>query len=203
MFASVVNSFSLIIVFFCLSVFVGVMVGNMVFGPLTWFVFLIFLCQIPSAVGGLLSMIRMLHAHFLRDFDFTTLFIFEIGKTTGHWYMSLLFLLISISFIYWAYRKFQVISLEHESEYLLTPESRWQIWFFMTVLTSFVLVFAIKNPWLYYINGLQYNFEVSFMATMMTTLTIIVICGGICFVVVFFSSIKRFFRSLKARRLAR
>lgn len=203
MFASVVNSFSLIIVFFCLSVFVGVMVGNLVFGPLTWFVFLIFLCQIPSAVGGLLSMIRMLHAYFLRDFDFNTLFIFEIGKMTGHWYMSLLFLLISISFIYWAYRKFQVISLEHESEYLLTPESRWQIWFFMTVLTSFVLVFAIKNPWSYYLSGLQYNFEVSFMTTMMTTLTIIVICGGICFVVVFFSSIKRFFRSLKGRRLAR
>lgn len=203
MFSSVVNSFSLIMVVFCLSVFVGVMVGNLVFGPLTWFVFLIFLCQIPSAVGGLLSMIRMLHAHFLRDFDFNTLFIFEIGKTTGHWYMSLLFLLISISFIYWEYRKFQVISLEHESEYLLTPESRWQIWFFMTVLTSFVLVFAIKNPWSYYLSGLQYNFEVSFMTTMMTTLTIIVICGGICFVVVFFSSIKRFFRSLKARRLAR
>lgn len=52
MFASVMNSFSLITVVFCLSVFVGAMVGNLVFGPLTWFIFLIFYVsfQMPQVV---------------------------------------------------------------------------------------------------------------------------------------------------------
>ena len=173
---------------FSASAFVGSMVGNLVFGALTWVMFWILMLFAPSSVATVMEIISLRNGTI--PTVFRNLFITSVGKNGGYWWMSLLFCLISFLLLFWAYKKYQTISLDNDGRYLLNQESRWPIWIFMTAFCSFILGTAIVSPWYSYYMNLSVGEAVSIWEPINGTLIILILTGIISYVLIFFSEIK-------------
>lgn len=147
---SVGISFMTCLFAFLISCFIGAMVGNLVFGPLIYLVFMWSLLILPQGISQTVDLIEMLKngVNYSADGslrDFSRIFTFDVGKSSGSFLMSFIPVLISLLCLFWAYRKYQTLSLEHDGEFLLYPESRWPIWFVMTFYMSYCAL-TIFNP---------------------------------------------------------
>ncbi|MGM0213232.1 ABC transporter permease [Enterococcus sp. AZ109] len=189
LFTSVFNYFFMLVLMFTASAFVGSMTGNLVFGPLTWGVFWLFMLGVPNTVYSILETLD-LRANVLPNYKHN-LFLGTVGKSGGYWWMSLLFGLLSALFLFWGYRKYQTISLENDGQYLLNKESRWPIWILMTSFCSVVLGTIIFSPWYTYYMNISVDSPTSMWQPIWESLLIIGIVGLISFVLIFFSDIKR------------
>lgn len=191
LFYSVLNNFCLLFVMFCSSAFIGSMVGNVFFGPLTWFVYWILLILFPNGVYALVNNINLATGSTMDSPR--TLFIIGVGKTGGYWWLSLLFIMLGLLFTFWGYKKFQKLSLESDSAYLLHSESRWSIWSLMTLFTSLVLVFNFFDPWnVYLTNHLYGDKSIGLIQPIFSSSLLVLIVGCVCSLLIFFPQIKRF-----------
>ncbi|MEO1770991.1 ABC transporter permease [Candidatus Enterococcus ferrettii] len=189
MFVSVINYFFLVVLMFSASAFVGSMVGNLIFGPLTWFVFWIFMLFVPSSIYATLEISGFKEKNATSILH--NLFITSIGKTGGHWWMSLIFVLLSAILLFWAYKKYQSISLENDGQYLLNKESRWPVWALMTSFSSLILGTYFFRPWYIYYMNLSVKGSPSIWEPISESLLILFFVAAICYVLVFFSAIKK------------
>ncbi|MGX7162459.1 ABC-2 transporter permease [Enterococcus massiliensis] len=200
---SVANNFCLIVLALSLSIFIGSMVGNLIFGPLTWLIFIGYVSLVPQAVNYYINLGELAQgndSHVMSNLG-NLLFILEIGKTSGRWYMGLLALILSGLFLLWAYRNFQKLSLEHDGDYLLHSHSRFPIFLLMTLF-----VFSIQNTffsgWDDYFFRILEKKEASIFPPIFQSLFVLLVVAGICFTLVYFSSIKTWLRLRKERKLA-
>ncbi|MGG5315795.1 ABC transporter permease [Enterococcus sp. AZ072] len=189
MFVSIINYFFLVVLMFSASAFVGSMVGNLIFGPLTWFVFWIFMLFVPSSIYTTLEISGFKEKNATSILH--NLFITSIGKTGGHWWMSLIFVLLSAILLFWAYKKYQSISLENDGQYLLNKESRWPVWALMTSFSSLILGTYFFRPWYIYYMNLSVKGSPSIWEPISESLLILFFVAAICYVLVFFSAIKK------------
>ncbi|BCA86135.1 hypothetical protein EsVE80_16580 [Enterococcus saigonensis] len=196
---SIINNFSLTILLFAVSIFIGSMVGNLAFGPLTWVIFSFLASLIPSSVSNFFNLFSFNQPKGY-PFNLENLFIVRIGKTGGYWWMIPIFLVISLLFIWWTYRKFKNLSLENDGDYLLHHSSRWPVWFLMWGFTSFIALNYFTNPWQTYLVLKDSSKAVSLFSTISSTALVLVILGLVLFVVVFFSSIKNVWQNYRGKR---
>lgn len=189
LFVSVINYFFLLFLMFSASAFVGSMVGNLVFGPLTWFVFWIFMLFVPNSIYTILEIIS-LREKVMPSIPHN-LFIIAVGKTGGYWWMSLLFLLLSVGFLFWAYTKYQTISLENDGNYLLNKESRWPIWLLMTIFCSLIIGTNFFSPWYSYYMNRSIGEATSIWKPISGSLLILAFVAIICYLLIFFPVIKK------------
>lgn len=199
LFTSVISNFCLLFILFSSSIFIGAMVGNIVFGPLTWGVYWWLTLSVPSTIYRLGNMIytskNILHKQFPE-----TLFVYSVGKMSGFWWMNLLFLLLGSMLLFWAYKSFQTLSLENENTYLLYRKSRWPIWMIMTFFTSTILTINFFDPWSYFIQRRIYDHATdSIIGPILTSDTIVLIVGGICLLIVFFKEVRTTINKLQHR----
>lgn len=198
---SAANNFSLIVLAFSTSTFIGSMVGNLVFGPLTWLVFIVYTTLIPQTIDDYQYWIDLARGNDILSNLSGKLFSYAIGKNSGSWYMGVLMILLSVLFLLWTYRNFQKLSLEHDGDYLLHAHSRFPVFLFMTLF-----VFFIQNTyfssWGAYFYSLLEKEEMSIFSPLIQSLLALLIVAGICFTIVYFSSIKTWFRLRKERKLA-
>ncbi|MGM0240062.1 ABC transporter permease [Enterococcus sp. AZ103] len=193
LFVSVINYFFLISTIFFVSTFIGSMVGNLAFGPLTWLVFWIFTYSFPNAISAIFETISISQNN--TPSIPSNLFITTVGKTGGYLSMSLLFILLSLGFLTWGYKKNQTISLENDGNYLLNQESRWPVWIFMTSFCTFILGNTFFSPWYSYYISRSIGEIYSVWRPIGSSLLILILVGLTCYVVVFFSTIKEKFAS--------
>ncbi|MCU7358168.1 ABC transporter permease [Enterococcus dispar] len=186
---SAASSFTLNVLLFTCSMFIGSMVGNLVFGPLTWVGFVFFASFLPSAWNSFLNLFNHQNANPF-SFNPENLFIYTLGKTGGYWWMIPIFLVLIFLFLGWTARKYLTLSLENDGDYLLHQNSRWPIWSLMWVFTSFIILNAFTNTWQLYFILKDSQEAVSFTQTILSTLVTIAIIGILLFLLVFFSSIK-------------
>lgn len=189
MFVSLINYFFLLLLMFSASAFVGSMVGNLVFGPLTWFVFWIFMLFVPNSIYTTLEIVNLREK--VMPMISHNLFIISIGKTGGYWWMSLLFFLLSVGFLFWAYTKYQTISLENDGNYLLNKESRWPVWILMTSFCSFIIGTSFFSPWYSYYMNRSVGESPSVWEPISGSLIILALVGIICYLLIFFPAIKK------------
>lgn len=199
---SVANNFSLIVLAFSSSIFIGSMVGNLIFGPLTWLVFIGYTTLIPQTIDHYRYLINLARGN---DHDILSnlseqLFAYEIGKNSGSWYMGVLMILLSVLFLLWTYRNFRKLSLEHDGDYLLHAHSRFPVFLFMTLFVFFIQN-TFFSSWSAYFYSLLEKEEMSIFSPLIHSLLGLLIVAGICFTIVYFSSIKTWFRLRKERKL--
>ena len=147
--ASVGTSFSTCLLGFSVSVFVGTMVGNIVFGPLAYLLLLASGTQLPYVLFNLMDTLNILLRGKSANYSnsYFRIFTWDIGKSSGYWQAALVMVVVSGALLFWAYRKYQVLSLENDGEFLLYPESRWPVWFLLTGYTFIILLFSFTNTW--------------------------------------------------------
>lgn len=191
LFTSVISNFCLLLLMFSTSAFIGSMVGNIVFGPLTWAVYWLLMIAFPTSVyrlGNILYTAR----RFSHPRPSETLFVHSVGKMGGHWWMNILFLFLSLLFIFWASKKYQTLSLENDNSYLLHRESRWPVWGMMTLFTSFVLALNVFDPWsLFLSNQIHEQPNVSIRYPIMSNIVVLLIVGCVCALIVFFREVTK------------
>ena len=204
LFISMGTSFMTCLFAFLISCFMGTMVGNLVFGPLTYVVFmwtLIYLPQGFSQVADLISMMRHGIDYSSEDiiFGYQQMLPFDIGKNSGNWLLGIIMVFVALLCLVWAYRKYQTLSLEHDGEFLLYPESRWPIWFVMTFYSSFYMLTVFNPVWNTYLysNLLQDSdsevvWRYPLGSAIRTTILVLVIAATIATVLLFFGQIRRF-----------
>lgn len=196
---AVFSSFSLATLLFAVSIFIGSMVGNLVFGPLTWLVFVFFASFTPGSVTNFLNLFTF-KEYGSFPFNLENLFIYRIGKTGGYWWMIPIFLIAAFLFIWWSYRKFTVLSLENEGDYLLHRDSRWPVWFLMWVFTGFISLNTFTNPWQSYLMLLDTPERISLFSTIISTLVTLVLLGIMLYVLVFFSTLKAAWHHYRSKK---
>ncbi|MBO1308519.1 ABC transporter permease [Enterococcus sp. 669A] len=201
LFASVISYFFTMVGLFSASAFVGSMVGNIVFGPLTWFVFWLLMLSIPDTIYTVLDIITLRNGN--APSVSHNLFITFIGKNGGYWWISLLICLASGLLLFWSYRKYQTISLENDGSYLLNKESRWPVWIFMTLFSSAILGTTLFSPWHNYYMNHFIGEPVSIWDPINSSLIILAVLGLLSFTLVFFSDIKRKLQQRKTAILSK
>ncbi|GCF92166.1 hypothetical protein NRIC_00570 [Enterococcus florum] len=199
---SIVGFSSLIFLLFSANLLIGTLMGNIVFGPLTWLVFNWLALGIPSSVYGVFDIYSLRKGESFNNYP-KNLFLIDIGKTGGYWWMSLLLLALAAGCLYWAYREYSMISLENDSDYLLSKTARWPVWLVMTTFTSFVFTININSPWQVYYSQIVH--KIDFTGTIVTpiiqTIVGILFVAASCFVIVFFSSIREHLLVWQQKRL--
>lgn len=198
---SAANNFSLIVLAFSTSTFIGSMVGNLVFGPLTWLVFIVYTTLIPQTIDDYQYWIDLARGNDILSNLSGKLFSYAIGKNSGSWYMGVLMILLSVLFLLWTYRNFQKLSLEHDGDYLLHAHSRFPVFLFMTLFV-FIIQNTYFSSWGAYFYSLLEKEEMSIFSPLIQSLLVLLIVAGFCFTIVYFSSIKTWFRLRKERKLA-
>jgi hypothetical protein len=200
LFISVLSNFCLLLIMFCSSAFIGAMVGNIIFGPLTWIVYWCLMNLLPKAVYSLGNIIYTANTINHKSFS-ETLFVFSVGKMGGHWWINLIFIISSILLLFWCYKHYQTLSLENDTNYLLYKKARWPIWMIMTVFTSFILNMTFFNSWMFFLSKRIYEqTDISIVKPVLTTISVTLIVACICGIIVFFADItknlSRFFNKL-------
>ncbi|MBO0459068.1 ABC transporter permease [Enterococcus hulanensis] len=186
LFTSVISNFCLLSFMFASSAFIGSMVGNIVFGPLTWSVYWWLMLNFPRSVYSVGNIIYTAKQITHKQFP-ETLFVSSVGKMGGHWWMNLLFILLGSLLMFWAFKKYQTISLENDNAYLLHKKSRWSIWGIMTLFTSFILNTSFFDPWLYFFSEKIYGqVDISISSPILSNITVTLIVGLICAFIIFF-----------------
>lgn len=189
LFTSMISNFSLLFFLLCVSVFIGSMVGNVFFGPLTLGVFLFLMSWLPDSIYSLGNIIKLANGTYLEVFP-RTLFVDSVGKTGGNIWTNLIMTILSLLLIFWAYKKYQTLSLENDNAYLLHKESRWPIWAIMTIFTSFILNTNILDPWFFFLQRRIYDHATdSISGPIISNLVVSLIVGGICLIIVFFKEV--------------
>ena len=196
---SVITSFTLNVLLFTCSMFIGSMVGNLILGPLTWVGFVFFASFLPPAWNSFLNLFNRQNADPF-SFNPENLFIYTLGKTGGYWWMIPIFLVLIFLFLGWTARKYRTLSLENDGDYLLHQDSRWPIWGLMWVFTSFIIINAFTNTWQLYFILKDSQEAVSFTQTILSTFITITIIGILLFVLVFFSVIKTKWEIYRAKK---
>ncbi|MDT2469435.1 ABC transporter permease [Enterococcus avium] len=200
LFISVLSNFCLLLIMFCSSAFIGAMVGNIIFGPLTWIVYWCLMNLLPKAVYSLGNIIYTANTINHKSFS-ETLFVFSVGKMGGHWWINLIFIISSILLLFWCYKHYQTLSLENDTNYLLYKKARWPIWMIITVFTSFILNMTFFNSWMFFLSKRIYEqTDISIVKPVLTTFSVTLIVACICGIIVFFADItknlSRFFNKL-------
>ncbi|MGO3791182.1 MAG: ABC transporter permease [Enterococcus gilvus] len=188
LFTSVLSNFSLLFFLFCASAFIGSMVGNAFFGPLTFVVFLFLRSWLPNAIYSFGDILTLWRGTFDDPLP-RTLFVDSVGKTGGDLLVNLMMIALGFLLLLWAYRKYQTLSLENDNAYLLHKESRWPIWAIMTLFTSFILSLNVFNPWIIYLNNRINHIESSIKLPIVSNILVFLIVGCICALVVFFQEV--------------
>lgn len=191
LFTSVISNFSLLFFLFCSSAFIGSMVGNLFFGPLTLVVFLLLRSWLPISIYSLVDNIKLARGTINKPFS-RTLFVDFVGKMGGNIWANVALVLSGLFLMFWAYKKYQSLSLENDNAYLLHKESRWSIWLLMTLFTSFILNLNVFNPWSnFLIRKIFEHANESIIGPILTNVSVTLIVGCICAIVVFFSDITK------------
>lgn len=200
--ASVFSSLCTCVFAFGISVFAGTMLGNIVFGPLCYLLLMFSGAQLPTVVSNITILIDMirgnhLNQEFMNDFSSARIYTWEISKTSSYWQASVGMVLISSLLIYWAYRKYQVLSLENDGEFVLFPESRWPVWGLMVVYILVMLTFGLTNVWYSYLYANtvpDIDWGYSLKDAVLATIFQLIIAVGISTVLVFFRRIRKCLR---------
>lgn len=188
------------IFFFTASAFIGSMVGNLVFGPVTLVFFFWFSFLMTEAIKGFLSTLDA--AGITTDLNINNLFV-TIGKNQGYWFVPVILVLLACLLYFWSERKYQTLSLEYDGDFLLHKDSRWPVWGLMTFYTSFLGIFYATNAWEGYLRSQGTEYASSLSSAILTTLFMIAFCGTASFIVIFFSAIKARLRQWRERRNTR
>lgn len=186
LFTSVISNFSLLFLRFCASIFIGSMVGNLFFGPLTLGVFLFLMNLLPESIYSAGDIIKLAIGSNGQWFP-RTLFVDFVGKTGGSMWANGVFILLGLLLMIWSYRKYSSLSLENDNAYLLHKESRVPVWCLMTVFTSFILNISIFDPWLSFLSRKIFEHaNDSISGPILANIVVTLIVGCICAIVVFF-----------------
>lgn len=189
LFTSVLSHFSLLFFLFFAGVFIGSMVGNIFFGPLTLGVFLFLMNLLPEAVYSLRYLINLARGAYLESFP-TNLFVDSVGKTSGNIWANLILVGLGLLLVLWSYRKYERLSLENDNSYLLHKNSRWPVWCLMTVFTSFVLIMIFFEPWSNFLQRKIFeHVSESIIFPIIKNLSVFLIVACICATIVFFTDI--------------
>lgn len=191
LFTSVISNFSLLFFLFCSSAFIGSMVGNIFFGPLTLAVFLLLRSWLPNSIYSLVDNIKLARGTINKPFS-RTLFVDFVGKMGGSIWANVILVLFGLFLMFWAYKKYQSLSLENDNAYILHKESRWSIWWLMTLFTSFILNLNVFDPWSnFLIRKIFEHVNESIIGPILVNVSVTLTVGCICAIVVFFSEITR------------
>ena len=189
LFTSVISNFCLLFFMFSSSAFIGSMVGNSLFGSLTWAVYWWLMIIFPASLyrfGNILHTAKLIPKNQFPE----TLFVYFVGKMGGFWWVNLLFVFLGLLIAFWAYKKYQTLSLENDNAYLLHKESRWPIWTIMTLFTSFILNTYFFDSWSYFLQKRLYEHSAdSISGPIFSNILITLVVGCICLLIVFYREI--------------
>lgn len=191
---------------FTASALIGSMVGNLVFGPLTWVFFMFFTFTLRLATSGIASTIEYAFPGTFSNTPLVgdSLFVASFGKNAGYWFAPILFILVAALSFLWGQKKYATLSLEYDGDYQLHHESRPAVWLVMTGYTSLILMGYWLRPfdeYLMYRNGMIDYYQPTLSAAVASFVVELLMIAGICFIIVYFSAIKNRWRSWRDAKL--
>ncbi|MEQ7214751.1 hypothetical protein ABQD61_02395 [Enterococcus asini] len=197
--------------YFGISCFCGVMLGNLVFGPVVYALLLWSLQLLPNMLGGLSELIYYLMHHkylpnrlnYFYGNGFPRLYTFDLRKDPFSWPAPVLLLLVSGLLLFWAYRKYQTLSLEHDGEFLLYPESRWPIWSLAVLYLTLFAIFGYAQVWSPYIYDQldpEIGWDYSFTEALGTSIFLLVVAMAVSTLLLFFGPLTKWLREKWAQR---
>lgn len=188
--------------YFAAGSFLGVLLGNMIFGPVTIGLFFFMSVWLPNAVAELLSTVQGL----LYGYDHITpssaqrFFLEFMSKDTGTWQSWVLFFILTAVLLFAALKAYQKISLEENDNYLLIRSWRLPVMLLMGSICSFFAVTIFDNPLMRYIYASVHNPGLQLSTYAIEFVLIILVCFLICWMIVYFSDIKKHFMTLRGKR---
>lgn len=199
------------IFFLAISCFMGSMLGNLVFGPLTYVIFMWSLYLLPNILSNIYELgYYLLHHQSIPDTSNSFygngrahLYVFRLGTNPISWSVVVGMLLFSALLIFWAYRKYQTLSLEHDGEYLLHKESRWPVWLIATIYLTCFGIFGYTQIWSAYIYNQLYpnvGWDTSFKQAIFASVFWFVVAVVISTLLLFFGPIRKWLREKKEHR---
>lgn len=206
--SSIVSAIASGCLYYAMGSFIGVLVGNMFFGPLTAIVYTAMWYNLPGAIYGLDNAVGSWH-HGLYYSNNTgrklieRFFLSGINKESGMWQSWLAFGLLTALFLVLASRAYQKISLEENGSYLLVRSWRAPVFLFMSVLSSFVFCPGMYNPVTDYMMRKQTYPNTGIASYIFNTILFVAIIFVICWVIVYFPIIKRKISSWREKRITK
>lgn len=192
--------------FFGISCFCGVMFGNLVFGPLTYVILMWSLQFLPNILGNMSQLGYYLIYHkelpeklnYFNSYGIDRLYTFDLASYKIYWPLVGFLLFVGGVLLWWSYRKYQRLSLEHDGEYLLYPESRWPIWTLAVLYLSLFAIFGYTQIWNFYIYSQldpAGGWDQSLSVTIFATVIRILLALAISTLLLFFGPIKKRLRN--------
>lgn len=154
--ASILQSWLLGVFMFAMGLLIGTLCGNLILGPITLLSFGWLSFWFPQVLNLNVSTIHRLfkgwewtnsannQSNLIQNVD--TWFVTGVGKSGGHWFMAVFFILLSSVCFVLALSAFKKISLENTGSYLLLPQWRPAFWLILSVFLYF-MVFSTFTNW--------------------------------------------------------
>lgn len=189
----------LLIFVFSAGCFFGVLLGNLVFGPLALLLGSCLLFFVSVFYYNLVSLLNL----FLPDtrfFDLSGLLISYPQKSAAPWYILLALGLLSILFFYLAEKVFSQISLENDGHFITVP--RLQFPAFLTIfigLSAYLLIMSIN--WSYFTASVKEKAHMQ--SPLIFTLITLAVCLISSFLLVYLGDIHKWWIERREMRLSR
>lgn len=190
---SAINCLIFAIFFFAIGSFIGTLVGNLVFGPITLIVFAYMLGATPYALGQAYNTYlgfrpEQTIANGLSSINFELLFRNDFTKFAGNWVVWCFCLITTLILILLTFKGYQKISLENNGQYLLLPKWRVPIVLLMGAFSSLCSL-ALSNPLDSYLFQETMGYHPSLVEYVFRFLVQLVLVFAICWLVVYSSKI--------------
>lgn len=192
LFLSVLSSFSLNVFILCLGIFFGVLLGNLVFGPLSIF-FGLFI--ISNTFYSFWYSCRLIIAYVQGkdieniQYEYSNFLVTWPNGNSNNWLAFGLFLFLGLAFLFLSQKVFSGISMENDGDYLTVPKLRLPFFFFLAFGTFFYFEMAF-GFFASYIQGYE-----SLLQASIFSLTLLLICLVSAGLLIYFHSLKLWWSS--------
>ncbi|HLQ39907.1 MAG TPA: hypothetical protein VK118_02995 [Tetragenococcus sp.] len=187
----------LLLFVFSAGCFFGVLLGNLVFGPLALLLGLSFAVSADLFYTELVKLIQLFSPN-SRFLYFSGLFISYPQKSGSPWYILLILVMASLIFIALANKIFNQISLENDGHFITVPHLQLAVFLTMFILSS--IYFSISSAdWLYFIASPAEKAD--YANPLISCLTSTVICFIGSFLLIYFGDIHKHWIERREMRL--
>ncbi|MDH6365748.1 ABC-type transport system involved in multi-copper enzyme maturation permease subunit [Enterococcus sp. PF1-24] len=181
------------IICYAAGCFIGVLTGNLIFGPLTLVGFGLVSMGLTYSINEVLF---ALENRPISDYTYRDILFLEFGKNTGDWQAWLSWGVLAVIILWFSQKAFTQISLEENGAYLLLPKWRLGIFLLMVTYVTSIIILPTIVDYLYPRGIMEIEPAQIIIELIILFLTILIICGSL----VYSSAIKRRFIQWQDRR---
>ncbi|MHC5250291.1 hypothetical protein [Enterococcus sp. LJL90] len=200
--SSLISTWALAFLNLIMGIFVGILTGNLILGPLTVLVYGTMFLGIPELLNNLQRLIYGVTE--VTPIDFSSYFNFGLAKQTNPVLLPVVLIIVGCLFIFLAVKAFQKVSLENNGHFLLVPKWRLPIFIFMALYANLIVSFLIAPPLLNYQYTVAfYEANASLLPYVVQLLIQLVIVTLICGLLVYSDTLIQRLQERREKKFAR